>query len=34
MLGGFSVAAIFAEAANFSARDGDFHVQVVGNLGL
>lgn len=32
MLGGFSVAAIFAEATDFGARDANFDVKIVGNL--
>lgn len=32
MLGGFSVAAIFAEAADFRARDANFDVKIICNL--
>jgi hypothetical protein len=31
-LGGFSVAAIFAKAADFRARDGDFDVEIIRDL--
>lgn len=32
MVGGLAVAAIFAEAADFGARDADFDVEIVGDL--
>jgi hypothetical protein len=31
---GFAVAAVFAETAYFGARDGDFDVEIIGNLRL